>query len=481
MREFLRMLVINRKVNFFIIILFIFLSIQNQASNYSSQFMSLDAISKSVDHGTVFGVLRFETMDYFTKIPEQENLNRQQYLSTRLGFISPNIENSFGYGGDFQAGKFNYGTSNYSVQELYSFFQFDKNFKIIGGRKKYDWNFLDSYWKTSFWQPNYAIDYLRPEEQGLFGVFFEYQNPEFQFVTYTTPMFIPNMGIDVREEGGELVSESRWFRQPSDKYDLNGKIKSIRYKLSVPEIRNLVSKPGAGVNLGIGNKNESWWISQSLGYKPVNELILKREGYSPTDVKAVNVLVSPDVVYHSLYSVDLGYTFQSFRFIASYLEDNPKDKIPDKGWVIQKLLPTKAYSLMIENNVESEIIKNLKVQLGYLRIYGSEIVDIDSEGNRDVFTLFDIRTKFNNSIMLKGQGQVFSIFRKSIITKLSYLKDFNQNGSLVNAEFQVFPTKKWAILLGGDFISVDEENTSSSFLNQYRANDRVYGGVNYVF
>lgn len=481
MREFLKMIAATKMYKFLSLFLLIGLGRSANASVYSSQFMSLDSISRSADHNRFFGVIRFETMDYVTKIPESENLNRQQYFSTRLGLITTNEDETFGYGGDLQAGKFNYGASNYSVQELYSFYKFDNNFKVVGGRKKYDWSLLDSYWKTSFWQPNYAIDYLRPEEQGLVGVFFEYQKPEFQFVTFTTPMFIPNMGIDIREDNGALVSDSRWFRQPSDKYDFNGRIKSLTYQLSVPETRGLISKPGAGVNLGLGDKNRGWWVNQSLGYKPVNDLILKRQGYAEAAEKVVKVIVSPDVTYHSVYSVDAGYVTNNFRFLASYLEDNPKDKLPEDGWVTQRLMPIKAYSVLFENNVESEIIKNLKMQVGYLRILGGEIFDIDSQGNKDTFTLFDERLKFYNAVMIKGQGQTFSLFKKAIITKVSYLRDFNQNGSLVNTEFQVFPTKNWALLMGGDFISVDEENNSSKFLNQYRANDRIYGGLNYVF
>lgn len=481
MREFLKMSGIIRVVLKMGTCLLMFLGHSTVASVYSSQFMSLDSISRSVDHNRFFGVLRFESMDYLTKLPESENLNRQQYFSTRLGFITANQNLNFGYGGDFQAGKFNFGASNYSVQELYGFYYFEPNFKAVVGRKKYDWSLLDSYWKTSFWQPNYAIDYLRPEEQGLVGVFFEYQQSDLQFATFTTPAFVPNMGIDVREESGELVSDSRWFRQPSDKYDFNGRIKSLSYQLSVPETRSLISKSGAGVNIGLGNKSRGWWLNQSLGHKPVNDLILKRQGYAQAAEKVVNVVVSPDVTYHSIYSIDGGYVTNNFRFLLSYLEDNPKDKLPEEGWVIQKLTPIKAYSMMIENNVESEIVKNLKMQLGYLKVFGGEIVDIDSQGKKDTFTLFDERLKFYNSLMIKAQGQMFSIFKNAIITKVSYLRDFDQNGSLLNTELQVFPAKSWALLVGGDFISVDEENNSSRFLNQYRANDRVYGGLNYVF
>ncbi|MCK6596925.1 MAG: transposase [Bdellovibrionaceae bacterium] len=456
-------------------------ALQASSSIYSSQFLNLDSIAKETDTNHFFGVFRFESMDYIRKLPESENLNRQQYFSTRLGVITHQAQKLYGFGMDLQAGKFNFGTSNYSVQEIYGYYQLDNDFKFYGGRKKFDWSTLDSYWKTSFWQPNYAIDYLRPEEQGLFGAFFEYHKPEFHFVTFTTPVFIPNMGVDVREESGALVSDSRWFRQPSDKYDFNGRIKSLTYTLNVPEIRNLVSKPGAGLNVGVGSEESGFWINQSVGYKPVNDLILKRQGFAEASEKVVNVSVSPDVTYHSIYSVDMGFVGKGRRFLISYLEDSPKDKNPEEGWVIQRLNPVKVYSLMAEKDFESEIIKNLKTQLGYIKVYGGDIYDVDSAGNKDSFTLFDERLKFYNAVLFKFQGHIFSLFRKSILTKVSYLRDFDQMGSLLNTELQYFPVKNWAVLIGGDFISVDVENNSSKFLNQYRANDRVYGGVNYVF
>lgn len=420
-------------------------------------------------------------MDYFTILPDADKYNRQQYLSARLGWTGLSRDTYWGSGFDVQAGKYSYGASNYSVQEVFVFYRLEKDFKVTLGRKKVDWSVLDNYWKTSMWQSKYAIDYLRPEDQGLVGAFFEYKRSDFQFTALTTPIFIPNMGTDVREEGGELKSDSRWFRTPSTKYDFNGRIKTITYDLSYPEIRSLVSRPGAGFNILIGDHSKGFWINQSAGYKPVNELVLKREGYAEAAEKNVKVVVSPDVTYHSLLSVDVGYSFKNFKVISSYVEDSPKEKIPLNDWVIQKLEPMKGYSLMIENNIEYSLIRDLKIQLGYLRIEGGTISDIDVNSQKDTFTLFDERFNFYNSLLFKTEGKLFRLFDRDFTTKFSYLRDFIQKGTLINTEFQFYPIKNWAVLIGGDFISVDVEDDSSGFLNQNRANDRIYAGVNYVF
>ncbi len=457
------------------------LTFQANASLYSNQFTKLDSVSKAPASNNFFGVIRFENMDYLTMLPDEDKFNRQQYLSARLGLTGLSYDTFWGYGMDVQAGKYSYGASNYSVQEIFLFYRLESFFKISLGRKKIEWSVLDNYWKTSLWQPKYAIDYLRPEEQGLTGAFFEYKRSDFQFVALTTPIFIPNMGVDIREEDGELRADSRWFRQPSNKYDFNGRIKTITYNLSVPETRNLVSRPGVGYNVALGDRSKGFWANQSSGYKPVNDLLLKREGYAQAAGKSVKVVVSPDVTYHSVLSLDVGYSFQNFKLISSYIEDNPKSKIPTDEWIVQNLEPMKGYSVMVENNIDYSLIRDLKIQLGYLRIDGGTISDINASSEKDSFTLFDERFYFYNSLLFKTEGKLFKLFNRDFTTKFSYLRDFNQKGSFVNTEFQFYPVQNWAVLVGGDLISVDEENDSSGFLNQNRANDRVYAGVSYVF
>jgi hypothetical protein len=65
---------------------------------------------------------------------------------------------------------------------------------------------------------------------------------------------------------------------------------------------------------------------------------------------------------------------------------------------------------------------------------------------------------------------------------VKYLREFDQQGDLVGAEMSLQATRSWAVSVGADVLSVDnEDSVDGTFLNQFRANDRYYGGLTYVF
>jgi hypothetical protein len=70
------------------------------------------------------------------------------------------------------------------------------------------------------------------------------------------------------------------------------------------------------------------------------------------------------------------------------------------------------------------------------------------------------------------------------MSSIKYLREFDQKGTLINSEFTYYPQTSIALILGADIIGVDdssETNKDGRFLNQFRANDRFYGGMSYVF
>lgn len=429
-----------------------------------------------------FGEIRFETMQYLTPLADSPQLTTSHYLSARLaGLYQSQKLSKLNYAMDFSAGTFFIRSqSNYMVKELYASYKLSEAVKPSVGRKKYEWSTLDSFWMTSIWQPNFAIDLLRPEEQGLFGVFLDYKRDNVELVAFATPVFIPSIGPEIREEGGSLVSDSRWYRRPSNQFNFNDRINSITYKLNIPDIQELVGKPGMGFSGRVGDKEQGPWINTSYGYKPMNQLLLKRENSKRIDEDLIDVKVKPDASYHSVFSTDIGYTLPGLKTTLSYIEDNPVEKKPEVDWAIQSPNGLRGYSLIFDYPVPYLSDRTLQMQVGYLRIFGGEIVDITSEGP-DSMTLFDERFKFKNSVLVKLQGELFRVSQKPLVTKISYLYDYIQDGTLVGTEFHYYPATHWSILVGADFLGVKNEDSSSSFLNQYRANDRVYGGFSYVF
>ncbi|WP_413557550.1 transposase [Bdellovibrio sp. HCB209] len=428
----------------------------------------------------VYGQIRLEGMQYFTPVPDAPRLTYSQLLSARLSvlkeasWIDAAMDVS---GGTF----FSRGQTHLILHEAYVASKGD-SFKVFAGRKKKDWSDIDHRWNLGLWQPYLTIDALRPEEEGLTGVFFDYNKKDWQVMLMVTPMFIPSMGPDVREEGGSLVADSRWYRAPSRDYDFNSRVNTISYKLDIPEQAKLVNNGGAAVMTRLGDKSKGTWMTVSAGYLPVNDLILKRQAFKQTSADKVDVTVSPAVTYHQIQSMDVGYSFKSVKTTISYLQDKPEPRYPDEEWVIQNLMPIQAYSAAVDFALADIMTKTIAVQIAYLKVAGGAIEDITSTGSRDDTTLYESRLKFTNSLMLRLEGQLATIFKRPLVTRVKYLYDYDQRGSLLNTEFQYYPNQKWAVVLGGDVLGVqDEDYKPSSFLNQFRANDRFYGGMTYVF
>ncbi|WII73792.1 transposase [Bdellovibrio sp. 22V] len=444
---------------------------------------SLQQPKSSSAPAQVYGQIRMEGMQYFTSIPESPQLSFSQLLSARLSALK---ETSWvDMVADVSGGTFfSRGQSHFVVHEAYLASHGKTDLKVFLGRKKKDWSELDSHWQLGLWQPKFAIDALRPEEQGLSGLFVDYNTQGWEILGFATPIFIPSMGPDIREEGGGLVADSRWYRAPSRDFALNNRARKIVYELDIPETAKLVGNGAVAAMGRLGNKEAGGWVVASGGYLPVNELILKRKIIMDASQVDADVTVSPDVTYHTVFSTDVGYTFaNSVKASLSYLQDNPLVKHAEsEDWAIQKLMPLQAYSASVDFSLHNIFSKTLAFQIAYLKVEGGGIEDIRSKGEPDDMTLFDQRLKFTNALSFSVEGQLASFFRRPFVTRFKYLYDYDQRGSLLNTEFLYYPSQKWAVVMGGDILGVqDESYNPSSFLNQYRANDRVYGGMTYVF
>lgn len=455
------------------------LSVKDVQAHGVSSYQATKASAETDGH--IYGQIRIEGMQYFTELPEQSQLTNSQLLSARLSGLK---ETSWlDFAADISGGTFfSLGQTHFVVHEAYTGTHGSSRLKAFLGRKKNEWSDLDRRWQLGMWQPYFAIDALRPEDQGLAGLFVNYKAPQFEMLLFATPVFIPNMGPDIREEGGGLVSDSRWYRAPSRNYDFNNRINTIQYSLDIPQTEKLVLNGAVGMLLRAGNKQSGPWAVASAGYLPVNELILKRQNFKVISADQVDVTVTPDVAYHELYSMDVGYSFSNLKASVSYLRDQPKEKLPEPDWAIQSLQPLQAYAAAMVFSLDNVFTKTLAFRLDYLKVVGGGIVDILADGGADDFTLFDQRVKFTHALSFGVEGQLASFFKRPFVTRLKYLYDYDQRGSLLNTEFLYYPNQKWAVVLGADVLGVQKEDFNpSGFINQYRANDRFYGGMTYVF
>jgi hypothetical protein len=339
------------------------------------------------------------------------------------------------------------------------------------------------------WQPEAIYDSLSPVDQGLTGVMHCHQEGPIESLIFVSPLFVPTMGPEVKEEGGSLVAESRWYRKPSQTFILWGKKREIVYSLNVPNYWDLVQKPGVGYRISYGRSEKTGaWASANAGYKPMNSLLLKYDkklasaeegddkGFAP---------VYPVVGYHSLWGLDVGYKFPSTAFSASYLEDFPVDPKRDgeDSFIVQKASPSRIMAFEAKQALPvADLSEPITLTAGYLHIDGGGLEDFDSQGNSQgaIFT-----QRFNFTDAVRAEIEMTSrVFKKALVSKFTYLREFAQRGMIASAEFHYFVKPQFVVDLGADVLGVDDSsdgNTDDRFLNQFRANDRVFGGVTYVF
>lgn len=430
---------------------------------------------------TVVGHLRVEGMQYLTSLPDSPQLNFSNLLSARVSAYRerPLFDLAADVGGGTYFIK---GQSHLIVHELFANLKPSQNIRTFAGRKKAQWSELDRRWQLGLWQPYFSLDLLRPEDQGLTGLFYQHRNSDFEFLVFASPVFVPSMGPQVREEDGSLVSDNRWYRAPSSNYNFNNRINSISYDLDIPDIARLVTQESLSASIRAGDRLQGAWLQVAAGYKPVNELQLKRKVFKAISEDKVDVTVSPEVAHHGIFSMDVGYSYNRLRWALSYLEDRPSIENPDEDWSVQKLEPLQAYSASLDFDIENFLSKSFLVQLSYLKVEGGGIVDVTSDGSPDDITLFDQRLRFSDAVSVAIEGQLSTIYRKPLVSKLKWLYDYDQQGSILSTEFLYYPSQKWAFVMGADILGVQNDQIeTSSFINQYRANDRVYGGMTYVF
>lgn len=462
----------------------------NQVRYASKERISREAIVESLkslaveNQSRAQGSLRFESMGYLTEIPETPQLTNSQMLSAHFNVdkISDWLHNH----ADISAGSVTKSrNSHLVVSEIYTSSRQDlSNSRLYFGRVKMNWSFADQDFQLGLWQPKFAIDTLRPIDQGLTGLFYVLNEERFSLDLFVTPLFVPSMGPDIQEKNGSLVSDSRWYRTPQAKFPFRNKETPIVYSLDIPEVANLVRHSGYALSFGWNKKLDvGTFAIASAAYKPVNQLVMKYQSFLslPENSQPVgDVTVSPDVTYHNLKSIDVGYKSLHSQVTASVIQDDPEFSLPSEGWVQQKLDPIRLASLSLKTELPLGN-KYWEIGVGNLKVNGGRTEDLDSRGVVQG-AILPHRLSYYDAIQVSLNGKLPDIWRRPLTGKFSYLFDRQQQARLIQTEVQFKPHPQFGLILGADVLGPDDENdTTSGFLNQYRANDRVYGGMNYVF
>jgi hypothetical protein len=365
------------------------------------------------------------------------------------------------------------------------------NAQLKVGRKLEHWNHLDERWQFGIWQPRFRWDFIRPETVGLLGASFSVTGPAFEWVVLGSPGFIPERGVPISVENGEVMSRSPWFLPPPKKVKFLEEVTAVEYSMVLPSVQEIVQHAGASTMVRLGEQ-KGIWASVAYAYKPMNQLLLAYDGYLQLDSKADESAVAtifPRVLYHHLTSLEVGYNHPSFSSYFSMLYERPVRDAPPSQWTTQEVTSALGVSPTMDVIIGGTEADPSRVEVSYLRVWGGnardggELSDLGGKAG----SAFESRYPFDNAfrLALKSNLGGISPALKRIRSHSQFLGDITNQGYIFSTELRYQARSNWELALGADLLGsnlpVGGPDKGANFIGRYRNNDRVHAGITYVF
>jgi len=417
----------------------------------------------------------------FTQINSRLNLEpkRQRTASYKLNARAQ---------GAFEAKNESY----FGVPEAYGALNWEW-FDATLGRRKRTWSRLDEQFHLGIWQPELRWDYLQPEQQGLTGLFVGLPvSKTLRFHFFGSIVNVPDQGPQYRLEGGRFQSSNRWFQQPSGALGLfsNTPFASsapLYFDVDRPSNQKLFMNPSLAV--GMDYRSESgYFLNTNYAYKPRNQIHLGLEcancanlgGSAPVEVTAV---IHPKIIMHHVATLETGFERQDDRgFLSATVERPDRSGFPDsyeEAPLDDAFIAGAAY----QHYAGSWILGRPSwLQYSYLRVFeigtkskASSLKEDEVQSSLDRYPLKDVAAlDWKIRLAEKASNRLHWTNR--------YWYSIPEQGGWLSSYLELDQgALSW--LVGADILgsSVSTQSKDAGLFTRYRANDRVFGGVSYVF
>ncbi len=361
----------------------------------------------------------------------------------------------------------------------------DKYASVTVGRKIENLSFADSFYNLGLVQPYMSNDTINFKQQGLVSLAGHAYNGSFGVNAGFNPVFLPNQGPQATAKDGQIVSSNRWAQTAPEKFRFGDQNQEIIYAISDYNLTDILAHTGFYVNAYLGTSQDRPVLNATYANKPVNELALSRETFADISTFKGNVILTPVVLNHQVYSLDLNMDSGLLKTTLSFLADEPQNVKAADSQTMQTLSPLSMASFYAGYNLSSLVNRNLEVYAAYAQISGGEIKDINSDGASSSFSFSSSRSRFKNPVRVGMKSDMFYAYGRAIKADANFTYDQEYHGSLLSAQIQYSPNDQLRLSVGADLIGVETESTSATaqtnYLDQNKANDRITAGVAYAF
>ena len=234
--------------------------------------------------------------------------------------------------------------------------------------------------------------------------------------------------------------------------------------------------------------SEPFWLQLNYAYKPQNQIHLGVEcaecaqlGSGPTPLE-VTAVVHPTVVKHHVVTLETGMDRLDDRGWVSLTGDFPNSSDFPADYEESPLDSMIIAGASYQHYIYSWIVIPSWLKYSYLKVFDVHTKDkkglVDSDQVQSSLDRYPYREVA--AVEWKVLLQQKNTNRWDIKTRYTYSVP-DQGGWFSSSAVWSMGALSWN--LGLDFLGseVDPDSPKAGLFTRYRANDRVFGGVNYVF
>lgn len=373
------------------------------------------------------------------------------------------------------------------LREVYGSFGLEsRGFRFSFGRKLSRFSETDSRWGLGLWQPRYRIDYMvmaaTPYEMtdGLVGTFVQYRSRKFFTQVSFQPVFLPDQGPSFDLSSGDCRTRSVWFQCPKSEQVLFSKPTRIEYEVKMPSIPSvLFSNPGASW-VGEYREGRGFWLRSAYAYMPISQPIVAIDAFQdPRTPEKAQVHLIPRFNYHHLLGLDLGFEKEKFGVWTGASAEIPNSE-DDLGILTTERLRR---ALLLSGGMQWRPLGRTELSFDFLRVFGG-LSEISGNLVPDQGSPFEERYSFREAIKLGAKEiPIPGISAEKLRARASWQRDFYFSTQWISAGLDWSVSPSLIFSLGVDVLASDSNAKvpSSDWVTLYQANDRLRGGLRYVF
>lgn len=343
------------------------------------------------------------------------------------------------------------------------------------GRKKMLWSELDARWDLGVWEPLFKWNPLSPERQGLTGIYWQIDKPQYTFMLFASPFYIPSQGPSFEIQDGDFVKGNPWFHNPPQSVRIWDEATEMQYHMNQPSTSEIVMQNSYGAKLSFGDP-QGFRVQTSYIYKPDNSLALGYQGSLDLSTLKGSVELKPQVFYHSLTGADVTYKWNRFRVGVSSIWDRPtKEKVFDEPEWTQ---PVFEDAVLVSPFIEWD---NGFWALNFMRldIYGGKVTEVgENQANEPLTNLYPFYQANQVSVLNNwylGKG-------RRLMSKVSFTQSDKNDFQLLRVNARLRMSGLWTFFGEMQMLKAGPtDKNNQNDLAQFANNDRLMLGASYVF